>query len=127
MTARIDTLFAVLGFSYFVLGIALGIGMGISQDFRLMHVHAHINLVGFVAQGAFGFAYRLWPSLRTSALAVAQFWLMVVGTPIFLAGLPLAQFHDQPALAIIGSLMVLTSAALFLTMFAGKALNEVRA
>ena len=85
-----------------------------------MHLHAHMNLVGFVAHGFFGFAHRLWPLLRESFLAVPQFWITLVGTPVFLVGLPLAQYHDQPILAIVGSLMVLVGSALFLVMFVSK-------
>jgi hypothetical protein len=40
---------------------------------------------------------------------------------VFLFGLPLAQYHGQPIFAIIGSLMVLAGAVLFLAMFTQKA------
>jgi hypothetical protein len=121
MTARLDVIYLALAIVYLVVGIALGISMGIMEDFRYMHLHAHINLVGFVAHGFFGFTHRLWPSLRMSALAVPQFWITVIGTPVFLFGLPLAQYHGQPIFAIIGSLMVLAGAVLFLAMFTQKA------
>ncbi len=120
MTARLDVAYLSIALAYLVAGIALGIGMGIAQDFRYMHLHAHLNLVGFVSHGFFGFTHRLWPSLRMSPLAAPQFWMTVIGTPVFLFGLPLAQYHDQPIFAIIGSLMVLAGAALFLAMFASK-------
>jgi hypothetical protein len=80
----------------FLIGIGLGIGMGIAQDCRLMHLHAHLNLLGFVGHGIFGLTYRLWPGLRDWALSGAQIWIMLLATPIFLVGLPLAQYYDQP-------------------------------
>ena len=123
MAARLDTLYLGAAILYLTVGIILGISMGIAQDFRYMHLHAHLNLVGFVMHGFFGFAHRLWPALRQSALAVPQFLLMLVGAPIFLFGLPLAQYHDIPIFAIIGSLMVLAATALFLAMFLTKALK----
>ena len=33
--------------AFFVLGVGLGMYMGMNQDFRLMHVHAHVNLLGW--------------------------------------------------------------------------------
>lgn len=127
MTARLDVFYLAVAIVYLVTGITLGIGMGIAQDFRYMHLHAHINLVGFVAHGFFGFTHRLWPALRLSAFASAQFWLTLIGTPVFLFGLPLAQYHGQPLFAIVGSLTVLTGAVLFLAMFAAKGWRDARA
>jgi hypothetical protein len=127
MMARVDVVYLGISIAYLVIGVALGIGMGITQDFRYMHLHAHLNLVGFVAHAVFGFTHRLWPGLRQSALSAAQFWITVIGTPIFLFGLPLAQYHQQPIFAIIGSLMVLVGAVLFLVMFLTKSVREARA
>ena len=124
MNARIDSVFLNIAIVYLAGGISLGIGMGIAEDFTYAHLHAHINLLGFVAHGFFGFAHRLWPGLRDSALSTPQFFVFVIGTPIILFGLPLAQFHGQPVFAIIGSLLVLASVVMFLVMFAGKTLRE---
>ena len=127
MKARIDSLFLNIAIAYLAGGIGLGIGMGIAENFSYAHLHAHINLLGFVAHGFFGFAHRLWPGLREQALSTPQFFIFVIGTPIFLIGLPLAQFYGQPVLAIVGSLLVLASVVMFLMMFAGKLRNEVPA
>ena len=124
--ARVDVVYLGISIAYLVVGVSLGIGMGIAEDFRYMHLHAHLNLVGFVAHAVFGFTHRLWPSLRQSALSAPQFWFTVIGTPVFLYGLPLAQYHQQPIFAIIGSLMVLVGAVLFLAMFVTKGVREVR-
>ncbi|HEY3148276.1 MAG TPA: hypothetical protein VGJ75_18100 [Dongiaceae bacterium] len=32
-----------------IAGIVLGIFMGVNQDFRLAHMHAHLNLLGWVS------------------------------------------------------------------------------
>ena len=37
-----------------IAGILLGIFMGINQDFRLAHMHAHLNLLGWVSFFIFG-------------------------------------------------------------------------
>lgn len=124
MSARIETVFLTIAIVYLVAGMVLGIGMGIAEEFSYAHLHAHINLVGFLAHGFFGFTHRLWPGLRDSALSAPQLYTALIGTPIFLVGLPLAQFHAQPILAIIGSLLLLASAILFLAMFAAKSLRQ---
>ena len=127
MTARLDVSYLVIALVYLVAGIMLGISMGIMEDFRYMHLHAHINLVGFVSHGFFGFTHRLFPSLRMSSLAVPQFWITVIGTPVFLFGLPLAQYHAQPIFAIVGSLTVLVGVVLFLAMFINKVARNAAA
>lgn len=113
---RIDILYIVIGSLYLVIGMTLGIVMGARQDFQLAPVHAHINLVGFVAHCLFGIVHRAWPALRTTALASLQFWLFVGGTPIFLGGVAIALFTGHAALAIIGAILVLLGALTFLAM-----------
>ena len=36
-----------------IAGIMLGIFMGVNQDFRLAHMHAHLNLLGWVSFSSF--------------------------------------------------------------------------
>lgn len=72
MKADIETIFLCIAFVYLVVGIGREIATGIAEDFAYAHLHAHINLVGFVAHGFFGFTHRLWPGLRDSALAMPQ-------------------------------------------------------
>lgn len=113
---RIDILYIVIGSLYLVVGMVLGIVMGAKQDFQLAAVHAHINLVGFVAHCVFGVVHRAWPALRSSALATMQFVLFVVGTPVFLVGVAIATLTGHIALAVIGAVLVLLGALLFLVM-----------
>lgn len=115
---RIDILYIMIGLFYLVVGVVFGIAMGIRQDFQLAPVHAHINLVGFVAHCVFGVIHRAWPALRESALAKLQFWLYVAGTPLFVGGVALAILTNQTLLAIIGSILVLLGALTFLAMAA---------
>ena len=120
MKTDIEEIFTAIALVYLIIGMGLGIGMGVAEEFSYGHLHAHINLVGFVGHGFFGFAHKLWPALRQSSLAMPQLYVTLVGSPVFLIGLPLAQFHAQPILAIIGSLLLLTGAVLFFLMFIGK-------
>jgi cbb3-type cytochrome oxidase subunit 1 len=115
--------FILMGISYAILGMGLGIWMGINQDFGYAHLHAHINLIGWASMALFGLIYRAFPKLVESRVAMPQFLLSAVGTPIFMVGIPLAQSETTILLAVVGSFMVLTSMVLFLVIFAtrGKA------
>lgn len=70
----------------FVLGVALGIYMGAAQDFRFTHVHAHINLLGWVALGLIGVIYGVRPALERGWLPHAHYWLHTIGLVIFMGG-----------------------------------------
>jgi len=70
----------------FVLGVGLGIYMGASHDFRLVHVHAHINLLGWVALGIAGLLYALYPRLQQGWMAHGHYWLHTVGLLVFMGG-----------------------------------------
>jgi len=74
----IDTTYVAIGALWLVLGMVLGIVMGASENFTLMPVHAHINLIGFACHAIFGMAYRQWPSMKMSPLAPYQFWIFVI-------------------------------------------------
>jgi hypothetical protein len=106
----------VLGALYLVAGMLLGIVMGIRQDFQLAPVHAHVNLVGFAAHSVFGLVYKAWPSLTEGAMAIAQFWLIVVGSPLLMLGIAISIKTSNSALAIVGSILVILGALLFLVM-----------
>jgi hypothetical protein len=111
---HIDRLYIVIGALYLVLGMLLGIVMGIRQDFLLAPVHAHMNLVGFAAHCIFGLVYRAWPELKQGTIAAIQFWLFVVGAPLLMIGIAIALKTNNPALAIVGSMLVTLGAVLFL-------------
>jgi cbb3-type cytochrome oxidase subunit 1 len=117
---NIDRWFILMGITYACISFVLGIWMGINQDFAHAHLHAHINLVGWVSMALFGLIYRSFPKLAESRLAMPQFLLSAVGTPIFMVGIPLAQSDTTILLAVVGSFMVLTSMALFLVIFARR-------
>ena len=113
---RIDLVYVTIGVAYLVIGMVFGIVMGIRQDFQLAPVHAHINLVGFVSHCAFGLVHRVWPALRAGAIASVQFWLFVIGTPLFVAGIAISILGGTIALAVIGSILVLCGAIVFVVM-----------
>jgi Mg/Co/Ni transporter MgtE len=57
---------------YFVLGVTLGIVMGASNNFTLMGVHAHLNLLGWVSLGLIGLIYKAIPAAAETKLAKAH-------------------------------------------------------
>jgi hypothetical protein len=113
---KLDILYVAIGAFYLVIGMLLGIVMGIQNDFKFAPLHAHINLLGFAAHCVLGLVYRAWPELKQGALAAAQFWLFVVGSPLLLVGIAIAVVSNSATLAIVGSLLVILGALLFLAM-----------
>jgi hypothetical protein len=113
---KLDLTYVVLGALWLVLGMILGIVMGASENFAYAPLHAHINLVGFTCHSIFGIVYRLWPSMKTSALAPFQFWIFVIATPVMLVGLYFTLGGGTMVPTIIGSIGVFLGAALFAVM-----------
>jgi hypothetical protein len=118
---HIDTLYIVIGALYLVIGMLLGILIGGRHDMEFAPVHAHINLVGFSAHCVFGLVYKSWPKLKVGALAAVQFWLFVVGSPLFMVGIAITVRGGPPTLTILGSLLVILGALVFL-LIAGRGL-----
>ena len=77
--AHIDRAFVGVGLIWLVLGMALGLYMGITANNQLLTVHVAILMSGFVVLTIYGFIYRLWPALKESSLAKAQFWIAMIG------------------------------------------------
>ena len=67
---------------YLVTGIAIGIYMSITQDFAIIPVHAHINLIGWVSLSLAALIYKAYPAAGASPLATAHFWLQIPALPL---------------------------------------------
>jgi hypothetical protein len=83
MSARLLRIAAV----YFAIGVTLGIGMGITGQFALAPVHAHVNLLGWVSLGLIGVIYRAYPAAAQTRLAHVHFWVHNTALPVFMVGL----------------------------------------
>lgn len=108
--------FLLLALTYALAGMALGIHMGIGQDFAAAPVHAHINLVGWVTMALFGLIHRSFPTLAKSRLAWPQFWICQAGALLLVVGIARSIFAEEHILAIIGSNLTILSMVLFLAM-----------
>jgi cbb3-type cytochrome oxidase subunit 1 len=99
-----------------IAGIALGIFMGINQDFRLAHMHAHLNLLGWVSFFIFGGYYALFPQAAEGVLPKVHYALCLLGLLIFMAGLVSIGLDTTirlEALAAVGSLLLLAGFLVF--------------
>ena len=112
----VDSTYVVLGALWLVVGMILGIVMGASHNFQFMPLHAHINLVGFACHSIFGLVYRQWPAMKASGLALLQFWLFVLASPIALVGLYFTLSGGPELPTIVGSLGLVLGAILFLVI-----------
>ena len=101
--------------TYFVIGIALGVYMGASNDHSQFRAHAHINLVGWVSMALIGMIYRAFPAAAQSALAKWHFWLYQLAAPVMLAGVIAIYAGHEGAepFAGISSVVILVSLVLF--------------
>lgn len=111
---------------YLVLGVAMGIAMGASQDFTMRPVHAHVNLLGWATLALSGLIYSVFPQAGQSRLARLHFWLLNLSLPIMMVSLTFILSGNKavvPALAIaeiVAALAVLAFALnLFLNLRAG--------
>jgi hypothetical protein len=102
-----------------LIGVVLGIFMGIRQDFALVPVHAHLNLIGFVAMFLTALYYRAVPEAAQLRLARYQAAVSVVGAVLFPVGIAcvLVGGHDrfQPVV-VAGALTVLLGKLLFVVI-----------
>ncbi len=100
---------------YLLVGLAMGLVMGIANDFTLASVHAHISLLGWATMSITGFVYLVRPACRESRLALVHFWGHNLGLPVMMAGLALERFGYQAAEKGIaaGSVLVIGSLAAF--------------
>jgi hypothetical protein len=98
-----------------IVGMCMGIGMAMAQDFRLMPAHAHLNLVGFVSLFLAGLYYHTVPQAAASPLATWHAWIAVIGAVVFPIGIAavLLGGAQYEIFAIAGSLIVLTAMLLF--------------
>jgi hypothetical protein len=98
-----------------LIGLTLGIAMGAMQDFRLVPMHAHINLVGFVALFLAGLYYNAVPEAASTRLAKVHATIAVIGAILFPIGIAFVLLVglEYVPLAIGGSLIVFAGMVLF--------------
>jgi cbb3-type cytochrome oxidase subunit 1 len=111
--------------AFFVVGVALGTTMGAMQDFRFVHVHAHVNLLGWVALALIGLIYRLHPHLQQGWLAQAHYWLHTVGLIVFMGSFAWGVATGAKPMPFIAAGATMVSLAVLL--FAANVFTRLRA
>lgn len=98
-----------------LIGMLVGIGMGVKQDFQLAPAHAHLNLLGFVALFLAGLYYQAVPKAADTLLANVHAWIAIVGAVLFPVGIAAVLLNgpNYELLTIVGSLIVLVGMLLF--------------
>jgi hypothetical protein len=87
--SRAGVVWLKLAVLYLVIGVAMGIAMGASQNFTLRPVHAHINLLGWTTLALAGLTYSIFPKAGQSRLARLHFWLLNLALPVMMVTLGL--------------------------------------
>ena len=102
---------------YLFIGGLMGLGMGITEQFTLAPVHAHVLLLGWASLALAGIVYHLYPAASGTRLATMHFWLHNVGLPVFMVGLAMLLSGNATggAITAAGATAVLVGLALFST------------
>ncbi len=82
---NVERLFILTGLGFLLIGMSLGLKMGMTQDFTLHPLHAHLNLLGFVLMTLFGLVYHTWPTMKEGPLASVHYVLHTVVTAVSLS------------------------------------------
>lgn len=102
---------------YLAIGAGLGLYMGITVQFTLVPVHAHLLLLGWASLALAGIIYHLYPAAATTRLARVHFWLHNLALPVFMVGLGMLLSGRDGATPIVagGATTVLVGLILFAT------------
>lgn len=109
---NIDRYFLGLALLAALAGMGLGIWMSLANDYSLMPLHAHINLLGWVTFVLFALAYRTGLA-KNDVWAAAHFWVSFAAIVIFSAGIWIALTLGRPKPAYVGAALMVASMMLF--------------
>ena len=86
-----------------LIGVGLGIWMGKEENFTLMPVHAHLNLVGFVLPFLFAFFYRAYPAVAGGLMAKLHLGLTILGVLVMMPALAMMLLGDKSVIPFLVS------------------------
>jgi len=99
---------------YLAVGICMGLFMGITGQFTLAPVHAHINLLGWASMALFGIVYHLYPQAGLTRLARLHFWLHNLGLPPLMVALALMLTGHAALEPVVGIFSLVVGAGILL-------------
>lgn len=105
--------FVFLGTLFALAGMVWGVQMSISTDHLLAPAHAHNNLIGYVTMVIYGFYYALVPVAAKSRLALVHFWIALIGSLTFGAGIAMAIQQRGEMLVQASTLFVVAGMLIF--------------
>jgi peptidoglycan/LPS O-acetylase OafA/YrhL len=115
---NLDRNYILLGLCWVIVGMALGIWLGITNQQNYGNSHAHVGLLGFVASVLFGLLHWAYPGLGKSRLAMWQFIVYQIGVVILVVGKFLVDGGKETVLLPVGAVITIVGAAMMLAMFA---------
>lgn len=100
---------------YMLVGLAIGLLMAVTHDWKLLSVHSHILLLGWATMAISGIVYIVVPSCANRKLAALHFGGLNIGLPLMMVGLGFLDFGYGSAEPVvgIGSTIVLASLVVF--------------
>lgn len=112
---RVSLLFFKTATIFLVIGVAMGLHMGISQNHSAMPAHAHINLLGWVTCAIFAGYYALQPGKADRRLAMVHFVVYVLGMVVMFPALYLKYtgYPEFEPLLAAGSMIVAAGILIF--------------
>jgi hypothetical protein len=116
---RLSDYFLRLAVAFALMGVGLGYWMGMTHQFLLSPVHAHINLLGWVSMFLYGLFYRAMPMAAAGLLPKIHAVLATLGLPLMMIGLTIqllaipSLMAAVPPLMIAGPTMVVLGMAVF--------------
>ena len=126
--------FIYVGLIYLALGVILGSFFLFFPGLKVLRtVHAHLNLVGFVAFTIFGVGYHILPRFSGKPLVSEgwswyQFWLANVGFAGLIIFMAVGAYSSMPGLMLLqglfGALLAL-SFLLFIALMMATLLRKV--
>lgn len=107
-------LFVATAALFVTIGMAWGIQMSASGNHMLSGAHAHLNLIGWVTMGLFGFYYHLVPAAAERTLAKVHYVIATLGVVTIVPGIAMAVTRQGETLAKTGSALTILSMLIFL-------------
>lgn len=97
------------------MAVSLGLYMGASQGFRLVHGHVHLNLLGWVCTALIGLTWAVLLDLSPPRLVLVHYGLHNFGLTVSMGGIAIAKLSDsKPFAAIADESLTVATAVLIL-------------
>jgi hypothetical protein len=110
---------------YLLIGAIVGLAMGMSQQFTLAPVHAHLLLLGWASMALAGLIYHWYPAAGATRLARVHFWIHNLALPVFMVSLGMLLSGSEAALPFVAT--AATTMLVGLALFAANVLIHVKA